>query len=277
MLILVFYIIIKVIEKEHDMNKKALVVVSFGTTYKIAQIAIEQIEKRLATTFGEYDFYRAFTSKMVIKKLAHTEGIYVDTPLELLEKLHHEGYEEILCQSLHVINGIEYEYMLADLEKYKDKFKAIKVGNPLLTHEEDYTDCVKILGKNLPKSQADEAIILMGHGSQHYSNSAYSQLEDTFHYLDYETIYVGTVEGFPPLHAVLKKISKQPIRKIYLSPFMIVAGDHARNDLAGDEEDSWKSVLEKSGYEIEIIMKGLGEYTQIAELFVSHALKAYTL
>lgn len=277
MLLLVYKIIMKVIEKENGMNKKALVVVSFGTTYKIAQTAIEQIEQRLATTFGEYDFYRAFTSKMVINKLAQTEGLYVDTPLELLEKLYHDGYEEILCQSLHVINGIEYEYMLADLEKYKYKFKEVKVGRPLLTHEEDYAKCVKILGENLPQLRDDEAVILMGHGSQHYSNGAYSQLEDTFHYLDYDTIYIGTVEGFPPLHAVLKKTSKKPIRKIYLSPFMIVAGDHARNDLAGDEEDSWKSVLEKSGYEIEVIMKGLGEYSEIGELFVSHCLKAYAL
>lgn len=259
------------------MNKKALVVVSFGTTYKTAQKAIEQIEKKLAEAFPDYDFYRAFTAKMVIKKLARTQGIYVDTPLELLEKLYARGYEEILCQSLHVINGIEYEYMISDLQNYLHKFKSIKVGKPLLTREEDYIACAEILAHHLPTLADDEATVFMGHGSEHFSNGAYCQLENTFQYLDHENIYVGTVEGFPALDYVMKEISKKDIRKIYLTPFMIVAGDHAQVDLAGDEEDSWKPVLEAAGYETEVIMKGLGEYEEIGDLFVKHCQAADNL
>lgn len=259
------------------MNKKALVVVSFGTTYKNAQKAIDQVEEKLAKAFPDYDFYRAFTAKMVINKLAREQGIYVDTPLELLEKLHNAGYEEILCQSLHVINGIEYEYMIADIKAYADKFKTIKVGKPLLTHEKDYTECVNILANELPKLQSDEAMIFMGHGSEHFSNGAYCQLENTFHFLDHENVYVGTVEGFPALDYVIKEIAKKGIKKTYLTPFMIVAGDHAQVDLAGDEEDSWKVVLEEAGYKTEMIMKGLGEYDAIGELFVAHCKEAKVL
>lgn len=260
-----------------SMSKKAIIVVSFGTTYTAAQKAIKQIEQKLADAFQDYDFYRAFTSKCVIRKLAQNQGIYVETPLELLEKLHNQGYEEILCQSLHVINGIEYDYMIADLQKYVDKFKEIKIGKPLLTCEEDYITCAEFLGRHLPTLEDDEAIILMGHGTEHFANGAYCQLENTFHYLGHENVYVGTVEGFPALDYVLKEICQKSIRRIYLTPFMIVAGDHAQVDLAGDGEEAWKTILEKSGYQVEVIMRGLGEYEEIGDLFVAHCVNATKL
>lgn len=259
------------------MKKKALAIISFGTTYPIAREAIGQLEKTLSQHFEGYDLYRAFTSKMVINKIWKEEKIKIDTPEELMNKLSSEGYEEIVCQSLHIINGIEFDKMKASLIANKDRFKYVKLGQPLLNQEYDYEFCAQAMMKNLPPLQADEALVFMGHGTEHFANAAYCQLENTFRFLGHENVYVGTVEGFPDLDYIMGRLSKKQIKKVYLTPFMIVAGDHAQVDLGGDDEESWKSILKAKGYEIDVIMKGLGEYSEIGELFLKHAEEADNL
>ena len=253
------------------MSKKALMIVSFGTSFDEAMPAIVNIEETCRRAFPDYDFYRAFTSGMIIRKLKKTKNIVIHNPQEVMEQLAAEGYEEVLCQPTHIINGMEYEKMMGMLAPYKDRIPVIRVGRPLLTDEEDYRKSCQIVMQELDRPlEQDEAFVLMGHGTEHFSNSAYCQFENMLRDLGYENTYVGTVEGFPGLDYVIRRMKIRGIRKVYLMPLMIVAGDHARNDLAGAEADSWDSLLQAEGFETEIILKGMGEIDAIAALFVEH-------
>ena len=257
------------------MSKKALLVVSFGTSFDEALPAIVNIEETCKKAFPEYDFFRAFTSGMIIRKLKRTRQQIIHSPEEIMEQLAGEGYEEVICQPTHIINGMEYEKMMNMLAPYKEKIPVIRVGTPLLTEEEDYKKACEIVMKEIKLPMAeDEAFVLMGHGTEHFANSAYCQFENMLRDLGYENTYVGTVEGFPGLDYVIRRLKLRQIKKVYLMPLMIVAGDHARNDLAGAEEDSWDSILKAEGFETQIILKGLGEIDAIAEMFVEHLRQA---
>ena len=257
------------------MSKKALLVVSFGTSFDEALPAIVNIEETCKKAFPEYDFFRAFTSGMIIRKLKRTRQQIIHSPEEIMEQLAGEGYEEVICQPTHIINGMEYEKMMNMLAPYKEKIPLIRVGTPLLTEEEDYKKACEIVMKEIKLPMAeDEAFVLMGHGTEHFANSAYCQFENMLRDLGYENTYVGTVEGFPGLDYVIRRLKLRQIKKVYLMPLMIVAGDHARNDLAGAEEDSWDSILKAEGFETQIILKGLGEIDAIAEMFVEHLRQA---
>ena len=253
------------------MSKKALMIVSFGTSFDEAMPAIVNIEETCRKAFPEYDFYRAFTSGMIIRKLKRTKNVVIDSPEEVMGKLAAQGYEEVLCQPTHIINGMEYEKMMGMLAPYKDRIPVIRAGKPLLTEEEDYRKACQIVMQELSRPlHKDEAFVLMGHGTEHYANSAYCQFENMLRDLGYENTYVGTVEGFPGLDYVIRRMKIRGIRKVYLMPLMIVAGDHARNDLAGAEADSWDSLLQAEGFETEVFLKGMGEMDGIAQLFVEH-------
>ena len=257
------------------MSKKALLVVSFGTSFDEALPAIVNIEETCKKAFPEYDFFRAFTSGMIIRKLKKTRQQIIHSPEEIMEQLAGAGYEEVICQPTHIINGMEYEKMMNMLAPYKAKIPLIRVGTPLLTEEEDYKKACEIVMKEIKLPMAeDEAFVLMGHGTEHFANSAYCQFENMLRDLGYENTYVGTVEGFPGLDYVIRRLKLRQIKKVYLMPLMIVAGDHARNDLAGAEEDSWDSILKAEGFETQIILKGLGEIDAIAEMFVEHLRQA---
>ena len=257
------------------MSKKALLVVSFGTSFDEALPAIVNIEETCKKAFPEYDFFRAFTSGMIIRKLKRTRQQIIHSPEEIMEQLAGAGYEEVICQPTHIINGMEYEKMMNMLAPYKAKIPLIRVGTPLLTEEEDYKKACEIVMKEIKLPMAeDEAFVLMGHGTEHFANSAYCQFENMLRDLGYENTYVGTVEGFPGLDYVIRRLKLRQIKKVYLMPLMIVAGDHARNDLAGAEEDSWDSILKAEGFETQIILKGLGEIDAIAEMFVEHLRQA---
>ena len=255
------------------MGKKALAVISFGTSYPEARRAIETLEKTLAQAMPDYDFYRAFTSQMVIRKIEREEGIAIPNPAQLIRQLKQAGYEEVVCQSLHVIPGIEYEKMCGQIEESAGNLR-VRIGKPMLYSHEDYIETCGALLEEMPKLKPDEAFVYMGHGTEHMVNAAYSQVENTFRFLDAERVYVGTVEGFPELNYIKKRLKAHHIRKVWLAPFMIVAGDHAQNDLAGEESDSWKSQLEADGYETEICLRGLGESQKIGELFRAHCMQA---
>ncbi len=252
------------------MGKKALAVISFGTSYPEARAAIENLEKTLAVARPDYDFYRAFTSGMVIAKIEREEGIRILNPAELMEQLAEQGYEEVICQSLHVIPGNEYEKMCAQMQPFAEKFHRFAVGKPLLYDQTDYLRCGRGLLGHMPKLAADEAFVFMGHGTEHFSNASYALMENTFRFLGAERVYVATVEGFPSFDYVLRRLHQHEVSRVYLAPLMIVAGDHAQNDLAGEEDDSWKSQLESEGFETQVMLRGLGEYAEIADLFAAH-------
>lgn len=247
-------------------QKKALLVVSFGTTFENAVLAIENIEKTFQNTFPDYDFFRVYTSGMIIRKLRRTKGIEIMDMESALKHLYREGYTEVLCQPTHMINGIEYEKMKTAAAPYKKLFQKFILGEPLLTQEKNFRDTARILLKTMPEYKEDEAVVFMGHGSTHFANAAYSEMENMFRALGREQVYVGTVEGFPGLSYIESRLEQKEVKKVHLMLMMIVAGDHAQNDLAGDG-DSWKTELIKKGYKVSTSIKGMGLVEGIPELY----------
>ena len=252
--------------------KKAILVVSFGTSYhETRKKTIEACENKIKESFKDYDFYRAFTSGMIINKLKKRDNMFIDNPSEALEKLYNAGYKEVVVQSLHIICGDEYNKLKDMVAQYEDKFDKISIGRPLLTYIDDYRETVEAVKKDLDKMDIDEAVVFMGHGTEHESHSSYPAIEYMFR--DYGiNAFVGTVEGYPELEQVIKKLKNRNIKTVDLLPFMLVAGDHAINDMASDEEDSWKTILEKEGFNVKAHVKGLGENQYIQEKFKNHAL-----
>lgn len=249
--------------------KQAILAVSFGTTYPdTLEKTIAATEAALAEAYPGWPVYRAFTSGMILKKLRQRDGVEIDNVAQAMARLEREGYTQVAVQSTHVMHGEEYEKMLAQLEPYKLTME-IAVGAPLLHAQSDYEAVADALLSWLPLPGDGEALVLMGHGTAHFANSAYAQME---HVLQSRCprIYIATVEGYPTLDSVAEQLQRQPeIRRLTLAPFMLVAGDHARNDMAGGE-DSWKEVLEGKGYEVACILQGLGECPAIQKLFVAH-------
>lgn len=251
--------------------KKAVLVVSFGTSYhETRKKTIEACEDKIREGLKEYDFHRAFTSNMIIRKLKNRDGIHIENPIQALDRLYEEGYKEVIVQTLHIICGEEYTKLKEQVESYQDKFEKIILGRPLLTYIEDYKEAVEALEHQIPKMGEDEAVVFMGHGTFHESHAAYPALE--YMLRDHGiNAYVGTVEGYPELNQVIRRLKEDNIKTVNLMPFMLVAGDHAINDMAGDEEDSWKTVLEEEGFNIKIHLKGLGENPYIQDKFMKHA------
>lgn len=249
--------------------KKGILVVSFGTSHlDTMEKTIDVIEKEIAEKFEGFRVYRAFTSGMIIRKLKRTENMEIDTVTEALRRMAADGIEDVIVQPTHIINGIENDRMMEDLMENMPLFRRIRVGKPLLSSVEDYKKSIHAVMAETGL-QDGEMLVLMGHGTDHHANSAYPTLEYTFHALGYNQVLVGTVESFPELKNVMAKLKIAEKKKVALMPFMLVAGDHAKNDMAGDE-DSWKSELEEEGYEVRGILKGLGEFEGIRKIFIEH-------
>lgn len=254
--------------------KKAIVVVSFGTSHEdTRKKTIEAIERGIAETYKEFQIFRAFTSKIIIKKLRESENLNVPTVKEAMEKLVEEGYTDVVIQPTHIINGIENENMLEDLSFYAKRFSSFRIGKPLLSDTEDYKQLVNCIVEENHVGE-EEAILLMGHGTSHHANAVYPAVDYTFRAEGYSNIYMATVEGYPTIEDAMGLMEKYNYKKVILIPFMIVAGDHAKNDMAGDEEDSWKSILEKAGYVVDCKLQGLGELEVVHEMFVRHIKEA---
>lgn len=245
--------------------KQAVVVVSFGTSVPEAMCAIERIEQAVANRCGQ-QVYRAFTSRFIRKKLFERDGIRIPDPSSLFSQLVEQGFGDIQCICTHVIPGIEYERLCAEAAA----FPQVHMAKPLLWEQNDYLSCIHAVMDSIPPLEPDEALVLMGHGTEHFANAAYCQLEHIFHTEGYANVYVGTVEGYPTLDTMMPQLHAAAIRHVRLMPFMIVAGDHARNDLSGAEPDSWKSRLEASGFSTYTICRGLGDLPAIAQQLASH-------
>lgn len=251
--------------------KKAVLVVSFGTSYEeTRKKTIEACEIKIKDAFEGYDFYRAFTSNMIIKKLKNRDNLHIENPIEALDRLYEEGYKEVIVQTLHIICGEEYTKLKEQINEYENKFEKIILGRPLLTQIEDYKETIEALKHQIPELEEDEAIVLMGHGTIHESHSTYPAL-DYMLKQEYIKAYVGTVEGYPEIEQVIENLKRDNISKVTLMPFMLVAGDHAINDMASEDDDSWKTILDREGFKTNIYLKGLGENEHIQNKFVRHA------
>ena len=253
--------------------KKAILVVCFGTSYlDTLEKTIEKAEKQIRDTFSEYDIYRAFTSHKIIKKLQEKYEIFIDTPEAMLEKLYDSGYEEIIMQPLHMIPGEEFIYINKIAEIFKEKFEVLKVGRPIFYYqgiEELPQDYSLFIEATKELYEENNAVVLMGHGTAHPANSVYGCLQAVFEDEGYENVFVTTVEGYPNFENVISRVKRKNIREVTLAPLMVVAGDHARNDMASDDKESLKSMLEAEGIKVNVYMKGLGENEKFNKLYIN--------
>ena len=267
----------------HANNKDAIVILSFGTTYKESRAAtIDATAKAIANAHKGVKCVTAFTSHIVIDHIKENEGkCDYKTPEETLEDLQREGYTRIALVSFDVIPGMEYDYAKAVFNLYKDQFKAMTLSTPLMywqgqeEQSDDVMEFVKAIKSNMPKVAKDEAVLLMAHGTPHPSNAYYSVINTRLHYAGMNNAYVYTVEGWPRLEQAIHRLKRKGFKKVLLMPIMMVAGDHANNDMAGDEPDSHKSILEKEGFTVRSYLHGLGENKKIQNLFVERANEAW--
>jgi sirohydrochlorin cobaltochelatase len=251
-------------------KNKAILVVSFGTSFPdTCRKTIEKIEEEIRQTYPEYAIYRAWTSGMIRRKLLKRDGIQIPGVKEALEQMQADGIEEVIVQPTHVINGIENDEMKKNVEQYKHVFRKVLVGTPLLTSQKDQEEVLEAVLEEMKPSQ-EELLIFMGHGTEHYSNSVYAALNYQLKDMGHENVLIATVEAYPSIEQVVREADKKHDKKIRLAPFMLVAGDHANNDLAGEKEDSWKNILEREGHQVTCELKGLGEYPGIRAIYMEH-------
>ncbi len=263
---------------EGQAGKKAILVVSFGTTFAdTRKVTTEAVENKIRAAFPDYEVRRAFTSRIIIKRLAERDGLKVDTERQALEKLKADGYTEVIIQPLHIEAGEEYEKLNKAVAGYEKDFAKIAVGRPLLYYTgqegekpDDYLIAIKAIQKQLPKLGPQDAVALMGHGGVSPANTAYAALQLKLEDAGLKNVFTFTVEGYPTVENLLAKLKKNKIKTVTLMPFMLVAGDHANNDMAGDEEDSFKSQLQKAGYQVKTYIHGLGENAGIQDIYVQH-------
>ena len=256
--------------------KPVLLAVSFGSSYnETRDVTIGAVEAALQAAYPEYEVRRAFTSQIVIDILEEREKLEIDNVTEAMDRLVADGVNEVVIQPTHVMPGFEYDDVMAEIASYADKFDSMKVGDPLLTSDKDYDAVVaSLVAETAEYNVEGTAVVFMGHGTHHEANSTYSRLEKRLHAAGYTNYFVGTVEGAPLIDDVIESVKATDAKKVVLLPLMIVAGDHANNDMAGDEEDSWKTAFTNAGYEVECILKGLGQYEGVQNLLVAHAGKA---
>lgn len=251
-------------------DKAALLMVHFGTTHDDTRaLTIDAINAKAQAAFPELKFQEAYTSRIIIRRLKK-RGIEKFTPLDALLKLRGEGYTHVIVQSTNIIDGVEMESLRRDVESVLPFFKEIRVGAPLLYSVEDAEKVVDILGKRLNTSTqgkaAKENIVLVGHGTYTPSTAIYSQMDYMLKVNGLTNFHVGTIEGYPTFETMLAQLKAAKAKRITLVPFMFVAGDHAKNDIAGE----WKEALEKEGYTVNAHLEGLGQVPEIQEIFINH-------
>lgn len=254
--------------------KKALLVVSFGTSYPEARIKnIEACEKDMQAVCPDRDFFRSWTSHIIRKKIAERDQMWVDSPQQALERLIAEGYTDVAIQSLHVLNGDEFEKIVKEVQVYQSQFEKMVIGKPLLSSFDDYQKVIAALEAQAPALQENERVVFMGHGASHHAFTAYAGIDHMF--MDKKLPFMmGAVESYPEIETIVERLAVDNIKKVHLMPFMVVAGDHAINDMASDEEDSWNSQIKALGIQTQCHLVGLGENAQIRALFAQHLLNA---
>ncbi|MBF0103080.1 MAG: sirohydrochlorin cobaltochelatase [Desulfobacterales bacterium] len=258
--------------------KKGILLVSFGTSVPEAQVAFKHIEEKVKAEFPNVPLRWAYTSHIIRHKLAK-EGQQLDSVEIALAKMMEEGFTHVAVQSFHIIGGEEFHIMHQNVKAFAgmaEGIEKISIGYPLLSTQDDLQKVTEAVIANIPKNRKkDEAVVLMGHGTPHPSNAFYPAM---MYYLQQKdpNLFIGTVEGTPTIDDIKTMLTQKGIKKAYLIPFMSVAGDHARNDMSGDEKESWKNILGAAGISCEPVLKGLAEYDNIVAIWIEHLKKAYT-
>ncbi len=260
-------------------TKKGILLVVFGTTVPEARKAFDQIGNQVKDAFPGVELRWAYTSKVIRAKLKK-EGQTLDSPETALAKMDDDGFTHVLTASFHTIAGEEFHDLQKNAHLFSQMRRGIKkvlVSRPLLSSRSDYERVMKALLKEVPKSRKPgEAVIFMGHGTAHHpADQAYAAMNYWFGKVD-PNVYVGTVAGQPKLEDFLPELKTRGVKKAYLLPFMSVAGDHAKNDMCGDQADSWKSKLKTTGIEAECILKGTAEMPDIVSVWIDHMKGAFS-
>ena len=258
---------------QDGIGERELLVVSFGTSFNDSRrLTIGAIEGSLAESFPDWSVRRGFTSQIIIDHVLSRDGVAIDNVSEALNRAADNGVKTLVVQPTHLMDGFEYNDLVDELAGFADAFEAIAVGEPLLSSEEDFAAVAEaIVQATAEYDDGETAICFMGHGTEAESNGVYAKMQQVLSEAGYDNYFIGTVEAEPSVEDLLEAVQAGDYKRVVLRPLMIVAGDHANNDMAGDEEDSWKSVFESAGYEVECVLSGLGELEAIRDLFVQHA------
>lgn len=258
---------------QDEIGEDELMVVSFGTSYNDnRRMTVGAIEDAIEKAFPDYSVRRAFTSQIIIDHVKSRDNEIIDNVTEALDRAEKNGVKRLVIQPTHLMNGLEYTDLVNEVAERSDAFEKVSIGEPLLTSDEDFNAVMKAITEATAEyDDGETAICFMGHGTEADSNQIYAKMQDLLTSSGYENYYVGTVEATPSLEDVLAKVQAGEYKKVVLEPLMIVAGDHANNDMAGDEDGSWKKTFEDAGYEVTCLVRGLGELEPIQQLFVQHA------
>ena len=258
---------------QDEIGEKELLVVSFGTSYNDSRrLTIGAIENALEEAFPDFSVRRAFTSQIIIDHVFQRDGEVIDNVTQALDRAVENGVKTLVVQPTHLMSGYEYNDLADELAEYADAFESIAMGVPLLDTDDDFTTVADALAKATEAyNDGETAICLMGHGTEAESNEVYAKMQTVMDKAGHKNIFIGTVESTPSVEDVLAMVQADNYKKVVLRPMMIVAGDHANNDMAGVEPDSWKSIFEAAGYEVTCVVEGLGSLGEIQSLIVQHA------
>ena len=277
-----------------EIGENELLVVSFGTSFNDSRAEdIGGIEKALQKAYPDWSVRRAFTAQIIINHVQARDGEKIDNMDQALQRAVDNGVKNLIVQPTHLMHGAEYDELSKAVASYSDKFESVSIAEPLLGEVGSADDSVNSDKEAVAKAVTAEAVktagyesldaakedgtafVFMGHGTSHTAKISYSQMQNQMNALGYDNVFIGTVEGEPEdtaCEAVIEKIQEAGYKKVILRPLMVVAGDHANNDMAGDDDDSWKSQFEASGVfdSIETQIAGLGQIPVIQDLYVSH-------
>ena len=279
---------------EDNIGEKELLVVSFGTSFNASRAAdIGGVEKALQAANPDWSVRRAFTAQIIINHVQARDGEKIDNMDQALERAVKNGVKKLVVQPTHLMHGAEYDELTETVNSYKDKFESVKIAEPLLGEvgadataiNEDKAAVAKAITAEAVKTaeydsldaaaEDSTAFVFMGHGTSHTAKISYSQMQAQMEQLGYKNVFIGTVEGEPEdtsCESVIAKVKDAGYKNVILRPLMVVAGDHANNDMAGDDDDSWKSQFEASKYfdSVKTQIAGLGEIDAIQQLYVAH-------
>lgn len=242
--------------------EQAIVITSFGTSVPEARVSITAVEEALKSAAPDCVCVRAFTSS-IIRRILAGRGENVPSVTQALERLCANGARKVVVQPTHLLYGFEYDKLKAEADAFAARFEQVTVGRPLLANTEDIQRFAGCLSQTYPERDG-EAVVLMGHGTEHFANAVYPALQTALHLKGRDDLYIGTVEGWPSFDDVLNQLKE---RRVLLAPLMLVAGDHAREDMAGDSPDSWKSRLEQAGVSVTCSFTGLGMLPWVQEMY----------
>lgn len=261
------------IRNQDNIDDNELLVLSFGTSYNDSRrLTIGAIEGDLEKAFPDFSVRRGFTANIIIDHVQRRDNILIDDVDAALERAVNNGVKNLVVQPTHLMHGLEYDELVKEVGNYSDAFDQVVFGEPLLNSDDDFARVEKAITEwTASYDDGETAICFMGHGTEADSNEVYQKMQDLLTKDGYTNYFVGTVEAQPSLDDVLAKVQAGDYKRVVLEPLMVVAGDHANNDMAGDEDGSWKKTFEDAGYEVECLLRGLGENEDIRAIYVDHA------